>query len=189
MQYLSIFRKPSIWSYTLNFFCKLNTTLNNPNLVKWLWSFWNGCEVLKWLWSSTISHIENVLSGVPQGSVLGPLLFLLCINNLPSNVNTKIHLYADNCVIYHVFQSPANNDMLNNCFENFCNWCRKRQMNINFSKTVYMSFLRHECPFSFSYSFNCSPLQKVLEYKYLWNLFSHDMSWPRHIDLTCNNRT
>lgn len=116
--------------------------------------------------------------------MLGPLLFLLCINNLPSNVHTKIHLYADNCVIYHVFQSPANNDMLNNCFENFCNWCRKRQMNINFSKTVYMFFFRHECPFSFCYSFNCSPLQKVLEYKYLGNLFSHDMSWSRHIDLT-----
>ena len=46
------------------------------------------------------SHICRVLSGVPQGAVLGPFLFLLCINGLPSKISTTIKLYADDVILY-----------------------------------------------------------------------------------------
>ena len=46
-----------------------------------------------------------VLSGVPQGSVLGPVLFLIFINDLPDNIRSSVRLFADNCVLYRNIHS------------------------------------------------------------------------------------
>ena len=48
----------------------------------------------------SFSNFADVESGVPQGKVIDPLLFLLHINNLPSCVNSKVRLFADDCLLY-----------------------------------------------------------------------------------------
>ena len=53
-----------------------------------------------------------VLSGVPQGTVLGPVLLLLFINDLPSSVSSSVKLFADNSVLYRHIESSADHDKL-----------------------------------------------------------------------------
>ena len=51
------------------------------------------------------SNACDVLSGVPQGSVLGPVLFLLYINDIITDVDSKINLFADDCALYREIKS------------------------------------------------------------------------------------
>ena len=48
----------------------------------------------------------NVTSGVPQGSVLGPLLFLVYINDITTNLSSSRHLFADDCILYRKIDTP-----------------------------------------------------------------------------------
>ena len=48
------------------------------------------------------SYSTAVLSGVPQGTVLGPLLFLCYVNDLPRSIKSKVRMYADDTLLYNV---------------------------------------------------------------------------------------
>ena len=48
-----------------------------------------------------------VLSGVPQGSVFGPVLYVVFINDLPDNIRSSVRLFADDCVLYRNICSPS----------------------------------------------------------------------------------
>ena len=52
------------------------------------------------------SEEVRVTSGVPQGSVLGPLLFLAYVNDISTNIETKIRLFADDCIVYRKILNP-----------------------------------------------------------------------------------
>ena len=58
--------------------------------------------------SNSASDPVPVLSGVPQGSVLRPVLFLISIHDLPNNIRSSVRLFADNCVLDRNIKSPLN---------------------------------------------------------------------------------
>jgi len=57
------------------------------------------------------SDLSNVLSGVPQGAVLGPMLFLVHINHISKNITFNIRLFADDCVCYREIDSLEDRDI------------------------------------------------------------------------------
>ena len=78
------------------------------------------------------SNVANINCGVPQGSILGPLLFLLYVNDIPQAVDCELFLYADDsCLVY---QHRAIEKNLNNNFSSICNWFVNNKLRIHFGE-------------------------------------------------------
>ena len=75
-----------------------------------------------------------VISGVPQGTVLGPLLFLLYINDITDNVSSEIRLFTDKCILYRPIISLADQAILQKDINTFYNGSQTWQMCFNAKK-------------------------------------------------------
>ena len=84
----------------------------------------------------TVSSWHNVTSGIPQGSVLGPVLFLLYINDLPDNVTSNVYMFADDTKIYRPVTSHEYTTILQCDPKCLQNWSAKWLLN---------SFNLHKC--------------------------------------------
>ena len=85
-----------------------------------------------------------VLSGVPQGSVLGPVLFLIFINDLPDNIRSSVHLFADDCVLYRNIHSLQDCLTLQEDLTSLGQWEADWQMKFNVAKCHSMRVTRHQ---------------------------------------------
>ena len=85
-----------------------------------------------------------VVSGVPQGTVLGPLLFNIYINDMPQTVTegTSIRLFADDCLVYRRIESPEDQQILQNDLHNLQQWAERWGMRFNASKCNIMHIAR-----------------------------------------------
>ncbi len=85
-----------------------------------------------------------VESGVPQGTVLGPLLFLIFINDLPAHVTSQVRLFADDCLLYRTIKSEADQKTLQQDLKQLGLWASTWGMRFNPSKCVIMTIARVE---------------------------------------------
>ncbi len=121
-----------------------------------------------------------VISGVPQGSILGPLLFLIYIDEVTRSIsNSHIVIYADDIALYHHIEEQLDYAQLQDDITALCTWTSDNYLKLNASKCCYMTFSKKRSP---SYpdtplyiNGNC-PLLKVDDLKYLGVILTSDLN-------------
>lgn len=144
---------------------KLEATIGDGQVTAWTKNFLSH-RIQHVILDSTPSRSVAVTSGVPQGSVLGPLLFLIFINYITANIECDIKLFADDCIIYKEIVSYEDHLLLNRALDLVSNWCKEWQMSINTTKSVCMSFTTKKKPSEFVYALGGTCLNKVNNHKY-----------------------
>ena len=132
--------------------------------------------------SSSLGLIE---AGVPQGSVLGPLLFLVYINDLPSGIQSNIKLFADDATLYLDFMTDdVGQDTLNRDLNYIQLWADKWLMKFSPTKTKTMglSLTRGNFVNNMKLNFNGTDLENVDSHKHLGLLLTRRLNWSPHIN-------
>ena len=129
------------------------------------------------------SSYATVDSGVPQGTVLGPLLFLLFINDLPSNVHSsKVRLFADDCLVYKEVKTAQDQIDLQKDLSALETWGNLWGMRFNAKKCNILRVTKKGGnPLQRFYTLNNQILQEVPDAKYLGIQIDSNLDWSKHI--------
>ena len=127
------------------------------------------------------SNSVEVTSGVPQGTVLGPLLFLCHINDLPSAVKSQVRLFADDCVLYRQIRSQRDHLKLQQDLTQLQKWASDWGMRFNVDKCQVMSI---DAKTSYFYTINEHILKHTSQHPYLGLTLADDLKWSHHINKT-----
>jgi hypothetical protein len=118
---------------------KINSLGISGSILKWIEN-WLQDREQKVVMLGSSSRWIKVKSGVPQGSVLGPLLFLIYINDIDEVVASKILKFADDTKLYGVVANQQDIERLKNDLKNLCNWSADWLMLFNVDKCKVMHF-------------------------------------------------
>ena len=131
--------------------------------------------------SSSWSSVE---AGVPQGSILGPLLFLLYINDIVENINSSIRLFADDTTLYIIVDNPVEAAyQLNSDLSKIHQWANQWLVTFNPSKSESVIFSRkRNRPNHPQVLMDQQPIHEVNLHKHLGIIFSSDCTWHDHLE-------
>ena len=150
------------------------------NTLKWVQSFLRN-RTQRVLVDGECSDTCPVKSGVPQGTVLGPLLLLLYINDI--GLNSKVRLFADDCLVYREINSQQDCDTLQQDLDKLHTWSKEWQMAFYVTKSFIMSTtLARLNIFHHEYKMAGSALQLTPSSPYLGVQLNNKMSWNTHVD-------
>jgi len=128
-----------------------------------------------------------VISGVPQGTVLSPLLFLAYINDLPKCVSSTPRLFADDCLLYRRINSIEDSELLQQDLDRLQEWEKKWMMSFNPSKCeVLRVTLKRKNLIEEAYTIHGQPLKIVSSAKYLGLTIDSKLNYNEHISNICN---
>ena len=182
-------------------FCKAFDKVPHSRLFNKLEFYGIHGSLLRWIKNFLTDRLQQViidnkrsdscyvLSGVPQGTVLAPLLFLIYINDLPLHVSSKIRLYADDVILYSNICSMADCRRLQNDLDSLMQWSHKWQMHFNPRKCEFLRITNKKSFLPFSYYINNCLIQEVFHARYLGVILDQHLSWNEHIKQIANKAT
>lgn len=165
---------------------KLNRYGIGGNLLLWLRNFLTNRKQ-RVVIRGTSSEWSPVISGTPQGTILGPILFLIYINDITANVKSKIKIFADDTKIYREMNDPiADTAILQSDLNSVSEWANKWQMRFNIDKCELMRITHSRDKSVPNYSLEEKSLNVVQHVKDLGVTVSSDLSWNKHVGTTIN---
>ncbi|WP_419611672.1 reverse transcriptase domain-containing protein [Thiolapillus sp.] len=159
---------------------KLEAVGIRGNLLNWF------CDYLSSRMQATVikgdkSDLKEVPAGVPQGSVLGPLLFLIYINDIVNNIRSVIKLFADDTSLSLALNNPdLRAEILNYDLEKISTWAKKWKVKFNQEKTELLNFTRGIQP-NQQLVFDSTLLNNTTHHKHLGVVLQNNCRWDEHI--------
>ena len=173
-------------------------TVNNDLLLQKLQSYGVTNSALCWFSSylygrtqavcinSTLSDVKDIDIGIPQGSILGPLLFITYVNSLPDCIDCKCVMYADDITLLFTASDPTTlQATMNDNLSKIAHWFQTNQLTLNTKKTKFMIFGTSHFLNKFSdtrLNYNNAVIERVDKFKYLGVILDPLLSWCEHID-------
>lgn len=156
------------------------------NLLRWFISYiTNRCQRV--VINGYRSDVIQVTSGVPQGSILGPLLFILFINDIGNCFrNSKFLLYADDLKIYRPIQSIQDCFLLQEDLDRLTDYCYSSKLLLSIPKCNFINFTKNKNIIRFAYSLCDTPLNKVNSVRDLGVLLDCNLCLDLHIEQIVN---
>ena len=127
------------------------------------------------------SSINPIHAGVPQGSILGPLLFLVYVNDLPNNINSQVKMYADDTSLLLPSKNiDAARQILNEDLETLHLWSKKWHVLFNPEKTVSMTISR-KAELPLDVEMDRVKINQVTSHKHLGVVIQNNGKWTEHV--------
>ena len=176
-------------------FAKAFDKVPHKRLINKVRSFGIGGQLLRWIESWLTDRLqrvgcevawsdwERVLSGIPQGSVLGPILFLMFIDDLDEGLTSRILKFADDSKIFRVVNGPEDRNALQEDLRRLSDWSEVWQMKFNVDKCKVMHLgLRS---LHWNYSMGGKHLKEVTEERGLGVIVNNDLKVEAQCSAAC----
>ena len=134
------------------------------------------------------SEWAAVSSGVPQGSILGPLLFLIYVDDIGSDLTSQTRLFADDCTVYREVNGKTDMQALQTDLNHLYQWSQTWQLSLNLSKCKAICISNKRSPPLSPYYYNV-PLDWVDTFKYLGITINRKLKWGDQVTATTSKAT
>ena len=174
-------------------FKKAFDSVAHAELMMKLWTFGITGNLWRWFRAYLSARLQRVsinrctsdllpvLSGVPQGSILGPILFLIFVNDIPNTIeNSQLYMFADDTKCHRSVSSTSDCYSLQNDLQQLSKWSQYWSMFFNDNKCVLLRFSPKPTHSTFHYTINNSPISIQEHHRDLGVIMSNNFTWNAH---------
>ena len=136
--------------------------------------------------ASIVSSPSGLSSGVPQGAILSPLLFIIYVNNIVHATGASVNLFADDTSAFLIDSSPSSHAVrLQESVDSLSQWFDRWLLSVNIQKTAVMVFRSNQQQqIQLSVSYKGEQIPQVRVHKHLGLTFNDSLTWEDHVNTT-----